>query len=192
MEPLLTIEEAARYLRVSKTSLRRWTTDGSLECVRIGVRAERRFRRAALDRFLQEHPGSAPSSSAAPFPLNRLDAAAAEGVPRHVSLHHTGRHELWTLFRPYVAAHLGSGAPMLYIHDAGAREDVRARLREDGFDPDTLDAVGLLRLLEPTEAYLRTGQFVASEMIEFMEQAILAFRGAGHDRVLISGHQRNS
>src|SRR5207244_2512321 len=46
MAELLDIREAAGFLRVSETSLRRWTNAGQLPCLRIGGRRERRFRRA--------------------------------------------------------------------------------------------------------------------------------------------------
>jgi excisionase family DNA binding protein len=58
---LLDISEAAQFLNVSETSLRRWTNDGLLACLRIGRRRERRFRRADLLAFL-EHPTAAPSA----------------------------------------------------------------------------------------------------------------------------------
>lgn len=48
---LLDISEAAQFLNVSETSLRRWTNDGLLPCLRIGRRRERRFRRADLSGF---------------------------------------------------------------------------------------------------------------------------------------------
>jgi len=53
-EPLLDIKEAAEFLNVSETSLRRWTNAGRLMCVRIGRRRERRFRRADLMAFLED------------------------------------------------------------------------------------------------------------------------------------------
>ncbi len=49
---LLDIGEAAEFLRVSETSLRRWTNAGELPCLRIGGRRERRFRRADLLAFI--------------------------------------------------------------------------------------------------------------------------------------------
>ncbi|OLC08841.1 MAG: hypothetical protein AUH41_07175 [Gemmatimonadetes bacterium 13_1_40CM_66_11] len=52
MQDLLDIKEAAAFLRVSETSLRRWTNAGRLRCFRIGGRRERRFRRADLEAFL--------------------------------------------------------------------------------------------------------------------------------------------
>ena len=55
-EPFLDIEQAARFLNVSETSLRRWTNDGRLACLRVGRRRERRFRRVDLLAFLEREP----------------------------------------------------------------------------------------------------------------------------------------
>jgi excisionase family DNA binding protein len=49
---LLDIREAAEFLRVSETSLRRWTNAGRLPCLRVGGRRERRFRRSDLLAFI--------------------------------------------------------------------------------------------------------------------------------------------
>lgn len=192
MTRLLTIEEAAQHLNVSKTSLRRWTKLGTLPCVRVGARQERRFLRQDLERFLErgvdpQPAARAASAESAADPLVTLIEAAKHGVPRHVSLHFDHRDDLWRLFRPYVLDHLKRGAPMLYVHEENSREDVLARLRGDGFDPDRLTEQGLLRLLVPAEAYLRTGSFAPERMIDFMEAAILDRRSAGHDAMLISG-----
>jgi transcriptional repressor of dcmA and dcmR len=53
---LLDIREAAQFLGVSETSLRRWTNAGVLPCLRIGRRRERRFRRTDLLAFLESQP----------------------------------------------------------------------------------------------------------------------------------------
>ena len=55
-DELLDIEQAARFLNVSETSLRRWTNAGRLACLRVGGRRERRFRRADLLAFIEEQP----------------------------------------------------------------------------------------------------------------------------------------
>ena len=82
MQDLLDIKEAAAFLRVSETSLRRWTNGGRLRCVRIGGRRERRFRREDLETFLAAGPAPAASPGAHvcgfyTSPLNRLQDAAA-------------------------------------------------------------------------------------------------------------------
>jgi excisionase family DNA binding protein len=53
---LLDIGEAARFLNVSETSLRRWTNAGALPCLRVGRRRERRFRPSDLLAFLEPQP----------------------------------------------------------------------------------------------------------------------------------------
>ena len=53
---LLDIGEAARFLNVSETSLRRWTNAGALPCLRVGHRRERRFRRGDLLAFMENQP----------------------------------------------------------------------------------------------------------------------------------------
>src|SRR5216684_1669598 len=62
-DDLLDIKEAAQFLNVSETSLRRWTNSGRLACVRLGRKRERRFRRADLLAFLEEQPAGAPPVS---------------------------------------------------------------------------------------------------------------------------------
>jgi transcriptional repressor of dcmA and dcmR len=66
---LLDIAEAARFLNVSETSLRRWTNAGALPCLRVGQRRERRFRRADLLAFTEQEP-SRLSADAQPTQLS--------------------------------------------------------------------------------------------------------------------------
>src|SRR6202162_1609456 len=63
---LLDIGEAARFLNVSETSLRRWTNAGVLQCLRIGQRRERRFRRADLLAFMEHQPLRSPVTDSRP------------------------------------------------------------------------------------------------------------------------------
>lgn len=186
---MLNIEEASRFLNISKTTLRRWTKLGTLPCSRVGVKGERRFLESDLQACISSPAARADRLPIAdPFdPMAQLNAAAVHGVPRHVCLHFKSRDELWEMFRPYVLMHLGQGAPILYIHEEHARADVCARIRAEGYDPEQLERDGLLRLLVPAQAYLRADEFVPERMLDFMEAAILTFRAEGHKTVLISG-----
>jgi excisionase family DNA binding protein len=49
---LLTLQEAADFLQVSKITVRRWTRKGQLGCVRFGTRRDRRFYLEDLERFI--------------------------------------------------------------------------------------------------------------------------------------------
>ena len=62
-EELLDIKQAARFLKVSETSLRRWTNSGRLACLRVGRRRERRFRRRDLLAFVEEQPARTPKGA---------------------------------------------------------------------------------------------------------------------------------
>ena len=64
-EVLLDINQAADFLQVSVTSLRRWTDSGKLACLRVGVRRERRFRKSDLLAFMEDQPGNQPSAEGA-------------------------------------------------------------------------------------------------------------------------------
>jgi excisionase family DNA binding protein len=68
-EELLDIKQAAQFLNVSETSLRRWTDSGRLACLRVGRRRERRFRRRDLLAFMEQQPATvdaAPEVAVAP------------------------------------------------------------------------------------------------------------------------------
>jgi len=194
-DTLLTIEQAAKYLSVSKSSLRRWTNEGRLGCVRVGARRERRFSKHELDRFVARTTNAeltdtsdVPRMPGDPdAPLEYLVACAEQGIPRHVCVHHRDRDELWRLFRPYVDHHLGQDAPVVFIHDPDATSDVRTRLARDGWKVEDLERRDLLRLRTPAQTYLRAGSFSAERMIDFLESVILDYRSMGLETVLISG-----
>ncbi len=46
---LLTIQEAADLLGISKATLRRWTKSGILNCERVNERGDRRFHKKCLE-----------------------------------------------------------------------------------------------------------------------------------------------
>ncbi len=77
-EQLLDIEQAARFLNVSETSLRRWTNAGRLSCLRVGRRRERRFRVVDLVSFMESQPAErvTPDPQAAAVGRIRIDGVA--------------------------------------------------------------------------------------------------------------------
>ncbi|OLC26525.1 MAG: hypothetical protein AUG06_05845 [Actinobacteria bacterium 13_1_20CM_2_65_11] len=60
-DKLLNTAEAARFLRVSQASVRRWSDSGLLQARRVGRRRERRFTEPELQRFLG--PRTAPPAT---------------------------------------------------------------------------------------------------------------------------------
>jgi excisionase family DNA binding protein len=78
-EDLLDIKQAASFLGVSETSLRRWTNSGQLACLRVGGKRERRFRRADLLAFMESQPATDAASPPQP-PAGREHTVIA-GIP---------------------------------------------------------------------------------------------------------------
>lgn len=68
-DELLDVQEAARFLRVSETSLRRWTRSGRLTCLRVGQRRRRRFRLTDLQAFLEVQPAGRAVREQPPVPI---------------------------------------------------------------------------------------------------------------------------
>jgi excisionase family DNA binding protein len=106
------IAQAAAFLRVSETSLRRWTNAGRLPCFRVGGRRERRFRRADLLAFL-ERPG---------------ESAAASRTPGHLCGLYTSTAARERLAAGFLAEGLEAGSTCFLVAEPRARERVIAQL----------------------------------------------------------------
>lgn len=60
MSELLTLEEAAKILKVHPGTLRRWDKDGLLKAVRVGTRrgiGDRRYRIEDIESYIQQKVG---------------------------------------------------------------------------------------------------------------------------------------
>jgi transcriptional repressor of dcmA and dcmR len=88
-EDLLDIGQAAHFLNVSETSVRRWTNAGRLACVRIGPKRERRFRHADLQAFLEEQPAES-TPGAARRESRQLGHTVIAGIPVPYGTHLCG------------------------------------------------------------------------------------------------------
>src|SRR5438270_8797728 len=157
---LLTITEAAEFLQVSETSLRRWTNSGKLRCFRVGGRSERRFLKEDLLAFMRTMD-LLPEPQIAETETNS-DTLSEE---RHICLFFVNQDEQWQMMRPYLLDHLGTGVPVLYIQDSTPAGRLKELLHTEGLAVDDLIARGLLQILPPEEAYLLTGRFDAQRMI---------------------------
>jgi excisionase family DNA binding protein len=94
-EKLLNTEEAARFLRVSEASIRRWSDAGHLPSRRIGGRRERRFREVDLISYLgagqaaPAHPAGAQTEvnvGGLPLPLHSHVATFYDSDPGRLRL----------------------------------------------------------------------------------------------------------
>jgi len=88
-DELLDIEQAAEFLNVSATSLRRWTNAGRLACLRVGRRRERRFRRGDLLAFMEDQPAVG-QADARPSSSSHPPHAVIDGIAYHLGAHLCG------------------------------------------------------------------------------------------------------
>jgi excisionase family DNA binding protein len=119
-EDLLDIKQAAAFLWVSQTSLRRWTNSGQLACLRVGGKRERRFRRADLLAFVETQPVT--DASSRPQHPHGPEHTIIAGIPVTLGTHlcalygnDAGRTRLATTFlsdglRPGSACFLAASA----------------------------------------------------------------------------------
>jgi excisionase family DNA binding protein len=65
---LMTIQEVADFLRVSKITLKRWGKRGKLQAIRINQRGDRRYKKEAVlwlvgEMYKKDTPAAAPNTS---------------------------------------------------------------------------------------------------------------------------------
>lgn len=133
-EGLLTISEAAALLKVSMVSLRRWTDAGILDCIRVGARGERRFRRRDLLALPgKRRPGG---SGLRPAPPARQGAKAQvelEGLAIDYSTHLCALYETdagrTKLAIPFLAEGLRRGDACFLVAGANAVQHLLEHLR---------------------------------------------------------------
>jgi excisionase family DNA binding protein len=188
---ILTIGEAARFLNVSKISLRRWTSTGRLRCFRVGVRGERRFAKTELEAFLAHDGANVRHPTAGdPVPVDGHRPRAGAGQrsnDNHISLHYSSEEEQFRMFRPYLLKHVRLGAPILYIYDSTPCARLMGLMRSEGIDPEELSRRGVLRVVPSSETYLRDGGFSADATLAFVERSVREMLSAGKGSALITG-----
>jgi excisionase family DNA binding protein len=184
---LLTLDEAASFLGVSKVSLRRWTNSGLLACHRIGPQGRRRFDLEQLKKFAERSDTGTRHASEARYPLHRLNSKP-EAEPRpHVCVYFRNPVEQWEVFRRYFLHHYRRRQPTLYIRSASSESRIKEWLASEGLDFDEVTKSGLLQLLAADQTYLRAGHFSADAMVAFVRQMIIRASSEGYPAHLITG-----
>lgn len=134
-DKLLNTAEAARFLRVSSASVRRWSDSGLLRSRRVGPRRERRFIEADLEHFLA--PGSsAPARSDVP----RTDVfvgGARVPLHSHISTFYDSDDGRLRLTVPFLRDGLILGEPCFLVAEGHVLDAYLEALRgQDGVDVD--------------------------------------------------------
>jgi excisionase family DNA binding protein len=120
-DELLDIRQAADFLKVSETSLRRWTNAGRLSCLRVGRRRERRFRRADLLAFAEQQPGGIREA------MSWTGGGRSGG---HLMGAHSSDGGRTDLASSFLAEALKDGSTSFLVMSADARDAVQRRLEE--------------------------------------------------------------
>src|SRR4029077_2665896 len=134
-DKLLNTEEAARFLRVSEASIRRWSDAGLLPVRRIGGRRERRFREADLIPYL----GAAGAPSGTTAGAVRAEVVVG-GVPlplhSHLATFYNSDAGRLRLTIPFLADGIRAGQPCFLAASSEVLGAYLDALRQESIDID--------------------------------------------------------
>lgn len=135
-DKLLNTEEAARFLRVSEASIRRWSDAGLLPARRIGGRRERRFRENDLITYLAAgEPSSGQPSATVQTEVN------VGGVPlalhTHIATFYNTDAGRLRLTVPFFLDGVRAGQPCFLGASGDVLDAYIEALRAEGIDTDS-------------------------------------------------------
>ena len=146
-DSLLNTEEAARFLRVSEASVRRWSDAGLLSSRRVGRRRERRFTEAELIQFLGQPTTRVEGQSGA---VANTVAVGGASIPirSHVAPIYSTDLGGLRLAVPFLADGLRAGQPCFLAATGAVLERyARALTEEQGVDFAAASKSGQLTLV---------------------------------------------
>ena len=191
---ILTIAQAADYLKVSKTSLRRWTNSGRLACYRVGHRNERRFLLDDLVSFMGEAPGEGPlkfkplpdRTDVSPGSDEHAQTPRKQAPRKHICTYYKSPEEQWELLRSHLLSHLNADAKTAYIYHRDEQQ-LLAWLRKEDIEPQDLIKSGVLELYASADTYLEAGYFSTERMLSFWQKIITRHNAEGVKSLLLTG-----
>lgn len=154
MDKLLTIKEAAAFLKVSEMSLRRWTNSGKLKCYRVGGKNERRFTRQDLEGVLR--------TSDRLVPLGIGDTTVEDCS--HIAHFYKDSDECITEGIKYLSCGLSRGESLLILSTEARLIQILSGLNNLGFPVDKLKNDKLV--------ILDSGRSHFDEQLEFLTSVI--------------------
>ena len=139
-QELLNTAEAARFLRVSQASIRRWSDAGLLSSHRVGRRRERRFAQSDLVEFLNRTDKQTAPARPAAIHVGGLPIP----VPGHVATFYSSDAGRMRLTVPFLVEGMRSGqACFLAATDEVLDTYMKAIKNQDGLDLNRAVANGL-------------------------------------------------
>ena len=135
-DKLLNTAEAAKFLRVSQASVRRWSDAGLLQARRVGRRRERRFREADLTGFLSRGDSSAPPRHAA-GPDSVVIGGTHVPLHSHLATFYNSDDSRLRLTIPFFRDGLASDQPCFLVAEGDVlKAYLEALHAQDGIDVD--------------------------------------------------------
>src|SRR5713226_5599377 len=113
-DTMLNTAEAARFLRVSQASVRRWSNSGLRRARRVGRRRERRFTEADLSGFLWQ-ANSATAARHAPAPSGVLVGGTYVPLHSHLGTFYNSDEGRLRLTIPFFREGLKSDQPCFLV-----------------------------------------------------------------------------
>jgi len=179
---LLDINGAARFLNVSQTSLRRWTNAGALPCLRVGLRRERRFRRADLLAFMEQ-----PSAAPRPFGGNGVSMSAPSFTDESLTAIHgnhlcgiygsdAGRLELIV---PFLVEGLAQKSVCFLIAPASTQKVILKAMKQKRPSLDSDIKAGRLIVTEHQKSPAAQLRFFENAMTKAEAKGVESFRVVG-------------
>jgi transcriptional repressor of dcmA and dcmR len=184
-DKLLNTAEAARFLRVSQASVRRWSDTGLLPARRVGRRRERRFTEADLTGFLS--PGNtAPAGHQATVPNGVFIGGTFVPLHSHLGTFYNSDEGRLRLTIPYFREGLMSGQHCFLIAEGKVLDAYIEALRtQDGIDVDA--AIRDRRFMTAP----RPGSSVEGAL-NFWEQALTRALAAGPTLLRVVGEMSSA
>jgi excisionase family DNA binding protein len=179
---LLDISEAAQFLNVSETSLRRWTNDGLLPCLRIGRRRERRFRRADLLAFMEQPTAAQGSGAWEGGPMKtkgRQDEPVAAIHGNHLCGIYGSDAGRLDLAVPFLLEGLQKKSVCFLVAPRAAQKDVLKAMRKKRPSLDSDIKAGRFIVSEHQQSPAEQCRFFEIAMTKAEDEAVESFRVVG-------------
>jgi hypothetical protein len=106
----------------------------------------------------------------------------------HVCAFFNSRDEEYDVLGPFFKEGIDWGEKTMHIVDPALMDDHIDRLRSKNIDTEHCLACGQLEVLSWDDVYLNGGEFDQERMLEAIDQAIVAGRAAGYERMRIMGN----
>jgi len=147
-ERRLNTKEAARFLRVSEASIRRWSDSGLLPGIRVGRRRERRFNESDLVGFVEHAPARNPTAATVNV------GGTALSVPTHLATLFSSDAGGMRLTVPFFSDGIRLGQPcFLVAHGELAQRYIDALGHVEGVDLAAAIESGVFAVVAFTGGY---------------------------------------